>query len=148
MTMSYHIRQHNGQLSKPRNHFVCHLQPWECSFHMWSILSWITHRNSYLECTYLDLQVWYKLLHNFWCKRCFFNFSPYSFTSLLFFPNFDIKSFNDSHTVHFINIEPLFLASTLKWCFFFNLLIINYKIPPMFNSLLIYKNLIQKQWSN
>jgi hypothetical protein len=31
----------------------------------------------------------------------------------------------------------------LKWCIFFNLLIIDYKIPPMFNSLLIYKNVIR-----
>jgi hypothetical protein len=114
----------------------------------WSILSWIMHRNSYLECKYLDLQVWYNLLDNFWCKRCFFNFNWYSLASLLLFPNFDIKSFSDLHVVHFVNIEPLFLTSTLKWCFFFNLLIVNYKISPMFNSLFIYKNVIQKQWSN
>jgi len=25
MTMSYHTCQHNWQLSKPKNHFVCHL---------------------------------------------------------------------------------------------------------------------------
>jgi len=114
----------------------------------WSILSWITQKNSSLECTYLDLQVWYKLLHNSWCKRCFLNFSSYSFASLLFFPNFDIKSFSDSHTIHFVNTKPLFLTSTLRWCLFLNLFIVNCKIPPMFNSLLICENVIQKQWSN
>ncbi len=114
----------------------------------WSILSWIMHRNSSLECTYLDLQVWYKLLHNSWCKRCFLNFNSYSLTSLLLFPNFDIKSFSDWHIVHFVNIEPLILTWTLRWCLFLNMLIVNYKIPPMFNSLLLCKNVIQNQWSN
>ncbi len=46
----------------------------------WSILSWITHRNSSLDPTDLDLQIWYKLLHNYWCKKCFFNFNSYSLT--------------------------------------------------------------------
>ncbi len=32
MTMSYHTHQGNGQLSKPTNHFVCHLQLWDCNF--------------------------------------------------------------------------------------------------------------------
>jgi hypothetical protein len=63
----------------------------------WSILSWITHRNSSFKHTNLDLQVWYKLLHNSWCKRCFFNFRSYSLASLLFFPNFE-----------FINVGWLF----------------------------------------
>jgi hypothetical protein len=113
-----------------------------------SILSWIMYRNSSLECTNLDPQVWYKLLHDSWCKRCFFNFSSYSLVSLLVCPNFDIKSFNDSHIVHFAKIELLFLTSTLRWCLLLNLPIIAKKIPPMLNSLLIFENVIRKEWSN
>ncbi len=109
----------------------------------WSILSWITHKNSSLECKDSDLQLWYKLLHNFWCKRCFFNHISYFLASLLFFPNFDIKSLNDSQIVHFVKIDLFFLTSTLKWYLFLNMLITNWKIPPMFNSLFIYENIIK-----
>ncbi len=37
----------------------------------WSILSWIKQRNSSFNCTNSNLQVWYKLLHDSWCKRHF-----------------------------------------------------------------------------
>jgi hypothetical protein len=47
----------------------------------WPILSWITHKNSSFSHTNSDLQVWYKLLHDSWCKRCFSNFNSYSLTS-------------------------------------------------------------------
>ncbi len=110
----------------------------------WSILSWITHRNSSLDHIDSNLQIWYKLLHNSWCKKCFLNFNSYSLASLLFLTNFDIKSFSDLHILHFAKTKPLFFTSTLRWCLFLNLLIIDYEIPQMFNSLLIYKNVIQK----
>jgi hypothetical protein len=110
----------------------------------WSILSWITQKNSSLDHISFDLQIWYKLLHDSWCKRCFLNFCSYSFASLLFLPNFDIKSFSDSHIIHFAKIEPLFLTLTLRWCLFLNLLIADHIILPMFNSLLICKNVIRK----
>jgi hypothetical protein len=34
MSMGYHTCESNRQLSKPRNHFLAHLQPWKCNFHM------------------------------------------------------------------------------------------------------------------
>ncbi len=74
----------------------------------WSILSWITYKNSSFDHIDSDLQVWFKLLHDYWCKRCFFNFSSYSFASLLFFPNLNIKSLKDSHVIHFAKVGPLF----------------------------------------
>jgi hypothetical protein len=89
----------------------------------WSILSWITQRKSFLDYTNLGFQVSYKLLHDFWCKRCFLNFNLYSLASLLFLSNFDKKSFNDSHTIHFAKTKPLFFTSTLRWCLFLNMLI-------------------------
>ncbi len=63
---------------------------------------------------------------------------------MMLFTNFDINSFSDSHIVHFAKIEPFFLTSTLKWCLLLNLIITNYEIPLMFNSLLICKNVIRK----
>jgi hypothetical protein len=33
MTMCYHIDKGNGQFSKPKNHFVRDLEPWEYSFY-------------------------------------------------------------------------------------------------------------------
>jgi hypothetical protein len=62
----------------------------------WSILSWIMQKNSSFNCTNSVLQVWYKFLHDSWCKICFFSFTSYSTASLLFFPNLDIKSLKDS----------------------------------------------------
>jgi hypothetical protein len=62
----------------------------------WSILSWIMHRNSSFDCIDSILQVWYKFLHDSWCRICFFSFASYFKTSLLLFPNLDIKSFKDS----------------------------------------------------
>jgi hypothetical protein len=38
----------------------------------WSILSWIMHKNSFLDHTHFNLWVWYKLLHDSWCNMCFF----------------------------------------------------------------------------
>jgi len=62
----------------------------------WSILSWIMHRNSSFDCIDFVIQVWYKFLHDYWCKICFLSFPSYFKASLLFFPNLDIKSFRDS----------------------------------------------------
>ncbi len=59
----------------------------------WSILSWIIHRNSSFDCINFVFQVWYKFLHDSWCKVCFLSFASYFKTSLLLFPNLDIKSF-------------------------------------------------------
>jgi hypothetical protein len=109
-----------------------------------SILSWITHMNSSLDCTNSDLQIWYKLLQASWCNICFFNFNSYSFISFLFLSNLDIKSFNDSHTIHLANIDLLFYTSMLRWGLFFNLLIVDWNIPPMLNFLLLYMYIIMK----
>jgi hypothetical protein len=84
----------------------------------WSILLWIMPRNSSFDRVNSILQVWYKFLHDYWCKICFLNFASYSRVSLLFFPNLDIKSFKDSQTLHFTNMNPHFRTSTIKWCFF------------------------------
>jgi len=138
MTMNYHTYQHNGQFSKLTNHFVCHLQPWERSF---GIIHFVMD-NASLDLTDLHLQLWYNLLHDSCYKRCFLNFISYFLISLLFLPNFDIKSFSDSHKEHFAKIEPFFITSTLKWCLFFNLLIAKCEIFPMFNSLLNCENVI------
>ncbi len=92
----------------------------------WSILSWIMHKNSSFNCTNTILQIWYKFLHNFWCKICFLSFTSYSKASLLLFPNLDIKSFRDSQIVHFTNKDPCFRTSTFKWCHLLNLLIANW----------------------
>jgi hypothetical protein len=104
----------------------------------------ITHKNSSLDCTNSNLQVWYKLMQDSWCNICFFNFNSYSFASMLFLPNLDIKSFNDSQIIHLANSNPLFHTSTLRWCFFLNLLIVDWKIPLMLKSLLIYMYIIMK----
>jgi hypothetical protein len=105
----------------------------------WSILSWIMHRNSFFDCIKSILQIWYKFLHDSWCKICFFSFASYFIASLLFFLNLDIKLFRDSQTVHFANTNLHFHTSTFRWCFFFNLFIANLEIPPMFNSFFIYQ---------
>jgi hypothetical protein len=55
---------------------------------------------------------------------------------------------SNSHIIHFTKIDPLFHTSTLKWCLFLNLLIANGEIPSMFNSLLIYKNVMRKNQNN
>jgi hypothetical protein len=62
----------------------------------------------------------------------------------IFFLDFNIKSLRDSHIIHFAKIERFFITSTLKWCIFLNLLIIDWEIPPMFNSLIICKKLMKK----
>jgi len=111
----------------------------------WSILSWIMHRNSSFDCINSILQAWYKYLYNSWCKICFLSFLSYSIVSLLFLPTFDIKSLTDSQIVHLAKIDLRFCTSTFWWCLFFNLLMANWETPPMFNSLLIYKNIIWKQ---
>ncbi len=103
----------------------------------WSILSWIMDRNSSFNHTNFILQIWYKFLHDSWCRICFINFTSYFKTSLLFFPNLDIKSFKDSQTMHFTNTNPHFRTSTFKWCLFLNLFVADWKIPPMCNFLLI-----------
>jgi hypothetical protein len=58
---------------------------------------------------------------------------------LLLFPDLDIKFLRDSQLMHFANTDPHFHTSTFKWCLFFNLLITDWEIPLMFNSLLIYQ---------
>jgi hypothetical protein len=104
----------------------------------WSILSWIMHKNSSFDRTDYVLQIWYKFLLNSWCRICFLSFTSYSRTSLLLFPNLDIKSFRDSQTMHFANIDPGFHTSTFKWCLILNLFIADWEIPRMLNFLFIY----------
>jgi hypothetical protein len=74
----------------------------------WSILSWIMHKNSSFDHIDFVLQVWYKFLYDYCYRICFLNFTSYFKTSLLFFPNLDIKSFRDSQIVHFVNTDPGF----------------------------------------
>jgi hypothetical protein len=105
----------------------------------WSILSWIMHRNSSFNHTNIVLQIWYNFLYDSWCKICFLSFASYFRASLLFFLNLDIKSLRDSQIVHFKNMDPRFHTSTFKWFLFLNLLITNWEIHPMFNSLFIYQ---------
>jgi hypothetical protein len=138
MTMGYHTHKGNGQLSKP-NIILLHTYNLGSVVFTWSILSWIMHKNSSFDCTNFVFQVWYKFLHDSWCQICFYNLASYSRTSLLFFPNLDIKSFGDSQIVHFVNMNFHFCTSTFKWCLFLNLLIANWEIRSMFNSLLICK---------
>jgi hypothetical protein len=83
----------------------------------WPILSWITHKNSSFSHIDLDFQVWYKLLHDSWCKSCFFNFSSYSLTSCNFFQiqyqilhRFTHNTFCKNQTsLSYINIEMVSL---------------------------------------
>ncbi len=100
-------------------------------FFVLSILSWIMQRNSTFDQTNFVLHVWYKFLHNFWCKTYFFSFTSYSITLLLCFPNLGIKSLRDSQIVHFEKIDLHFCTSTFKWCLFLSQLLANCKIPPM-----------------
>ncbi len=79
---------------------------------MWSILSWIMHRNSSFNRTDSVLQVWYKFLQDSWCKICFFSFPSYSIASLLFLPTFNIKFLRDSQTMHLVKIDFHFRTST------------------------------------
>ncbi len=90
----------------------------------WSILSWIMHRNSSFDRINYVLQMWYKFLHNFWCKICFLNFPSYSISSLLFIPTFDIKSLRDSQIVHLAKTDPCFHTLTFQWCLFLNLFMV------------------------
>jgi hypothetical protein len=126
----------NRQLSKPRYHFVTHCSLGTSIF-TWSILSWITHGNSSFDWTNFILHVWHKFLHDSWCKMCFLSFISYSNTLLLWFTNLDIKYLRYSQIIHFAKIDPHFCTSMLRWCFFLNLIITDWEIPPMFNSLLI-----------
>jgi len=112
---------------------------------LWSILSWIMHRSWFFNCTNYIHQMWYKFLHDSWCKICFLSFPSYSITSSLFLPTFDIKSLRDSQIVHLANTNLHFRTLTFWWCLFLNLLMANWKIPPMLNSLFICNNTIWKQ---
>jgi hypothetical protein len=103
----------------------------------WSILSWIMHRNSSFDHTNSILQVWYKFIHDSWCKICFLIFASYSRASLLFFPNLDIKSLRDSQIMHFANTNPHFHTLAFRWCLFLNLFIANWEIALMLNSFLM-----------
>jgi hypothetical protein len=105
-----------------------------------SNLSWIMHRNSSFDHIDYVFHVWYKLSHHSWCKMCFLGFTSYSIASLRCFPNLDIKSLRDSQTMHFVKTNLHFHTSTLKWCLFFNLFVVDWEIPPMFNSLLTCNN--------
>ncbi len=121
----------------------------ESAIFAWSSLSWIMHKNSSFNHIDSVLQVWYKFLYASWSKICFFSFASYSKASLLLlFPNLDIKFFKDSQTMHFANIDPCFCTLTFKWSLFLNLLIPNWKIPLMFNSLLIYHPTNTKKQKN
>jgi len=46
----------------------------------WSILSWITRKESSLDLTYSTLWVWYKHRQDSWWMLCFFNLISCSFT--------------------------------------------------------------------
>jgi hypothetical protein len=70
---------------------------------------------------------------------CFFNLISCSFTQGLYFIALNIKSFNDSQTIHLAKTNPFFCTSTFRFFFFFNSLIVDCKILPICNSLLIYK---------
>jgi hypothetical protein len=86
-----------------------------------SILSWIMHRNSSFNHTNSILHMWYKFLHDFWCKICFLSFSSYLIASLLFLPTFDIKFLRDSQIVHLAKTDLRFHTLTFRWYLFFNL---------------------------
>ncbi len=70
----------------------------------------------------------------------FLNFISCSSMLAQFFSTLDIRSFKDSHTMHFTNIKTLFCTSTLRWYFLFNWLIIHKEILSILNSLLIYNH--------
>jgi hypothetical protein len=61
--MHYHIHERNRKFSKPQNHFVGLLEPWEFR----SILSWITYNEKFIPKSHTNsnLQIWYKLLHDY-----------------------------------------------------------------------------------
>jgi hypothetical protein len=69
----------------------------------------------------------------------FLSFTSYSIASLLHFPNLDIKSLRDLQ-IEQKKIGFHFHTSTFKWCLFLNKLIVDCKILPMFNSLLVCNN--------
>ncbi len=94
----------------------------------WSILLWITHRDSSFDWMDFILHVWYYFLHDSWCRTCFLRFISYSIALLLCFPNLDINSLKDSQTIHFAKNDPCFHTSTLRWCLFLNLFIIDWEI--------------------
>jgi hypothetical protein len=106
----------------------------------WSILSWTVHMNSSFDWTNFVFHVWYKLIHDYWCRMCFISFISYSISLLLCFPNLNIKSLRDSQTLHFAKTNLHLCTSMLRWCLFLNLLIIDWEIPLMLNSLLICDN--------
>jgi hypothetical protein len=143
MTMCYDSCKDIGNCPSP-SIILLHICNLGSTVFAWSISSWIIHRNSSFDCINFVFQIWYKFLDDYWCKICFFNFTSYFKASLLFFPNLDIKSLRDSQIVHFINTNPRFHTSTFKWCIFLNPLIIDWKIPPMFNSLLFANHKLQK----
>jgi hypothetical protein len=138
MTMRYHSHKGYGQLSKT-NIILLHTYNLGNIFFAWSILSWIMHRNSSFDCIDSVLQVWYKFLHEYWCRICFLSFASYFKTSLQFFSNWISSPSRIHKIVHFANTNPCFHTSTFKWSFFLNLLIVDWKIPPMLNYLLIYQ---------
>jgi hypothetical protein len=107
------------------------LELWECSFCM----IYFVRDNT---------QKFIFRLHRLWHPSMVQTFVGLLMQSMLFLPNLDIKSFNDSHIIHLANIDLLFCTSTLRWCLFLNLLIVDWEIPPMFKSLLIYMHIIMK----
>jgi hypothetical protein len=50
--------------------------------------------------------------------------------------------------VHLAKTNPLFLTSTFRCYFFLNLLITDYEILPIYNSLLIYKHVKEMNYQN
>ncbi len=69
-----------------------------------------------------------------------FNFISCSSMLAQCFSTLGIRSFKDSHIVHFANIKPLFCTSPLRWYFLLNWLIIHKEILSILNSLLIYNH--------
>jgi len=103
----------------------------------WSILSWIIHKNSSFDRIDFVFQVRYKILHDFWCRICFLalfhTLKPHYYS----FPIW-ISSPSGIHKQCILQTQtPTFALFTFRWCLFFNLFIVDWKIPPMFNSLFI-----------
>ncbi len=103
----------------------------------WSILSWITHK--FWSLSMVQAFAWFLMQNVLFSTLVHILLHHY-----YFFPNFNIKSLKDSHTIHFTKTYPLFCRFVLKWCLFLNLFIVDWEIPSMFNFLLICKNVMKK----
>jgi hypothetical protein len=110
----------------------------------WSILSWITQRSSSLDCIDWTAKYGISFYMTFDARGVF----PTSIHILSHhYCSFPILILNPLVICTYYILQKrslFFFTSTLKWCLFFNLLIVDYEIPLMLNSLLIYENVIQK----